>query len=394
MAELVKITSPVREMAEAVARLCQFVPTAKGGSRPYLANVLVKTDGAGAVDLYGTDLEIAMRLRVTAAAVVHEGAVLANAAKILQILREFSGETLTLEADVKSGCWIKVGGASFHILGDDLVDYPALPTTLFDDAVTLPAKDLAYMISRTSFAASEENTRYGRKGVLIEAKEGLLRLVSTDSKRLALCERPYAQQLDKPVSAIVMTDGLLLLKSAITAEDENVAVKIGDSLVYFKTKNASLSARLVEGNFPPYERLLGIKHQKSVDIDRKAFQTALKRASLLCGRDTTAIKFSFGKNLAGDGGTKFAGLMLTTRALDTGESGVPFAFDFPYDERLDVGFDPGHFQDLIKVLETPKVRFTFGTHNQPAMLREIVEVEGKLVDKTDFLYVIMPMEIA
>lgn len=382
MTSKLKISGNVRELTDCLTKLCQIIPTAKGGARPYLANVQLRAEN-GVFEMLGTDQDISLRLRPANVEVKSDGIAVANAAKLLQILKEFSGETIDIEEDQKVGIRLGLGMARYHVFGDDPADYPELPTACFDGALALPAKDLMYMISRTAFAAGEENTRYGRKGILIEAKDGKLRLVATDAKRLTLCEKPFAEQLPQPISAIIATGGLTLLKSVVSEDETNVLVSIGDSLAHFRTtKGAVLTARRIEGNFPPYEKVTTFELPYKLDIDRKEFLLALKRSMPLIGRDGGAIKFQFDRD----------GLLLTSRALDAGEGVVRFAFPNPHPE-MTVGFNPVFFQDLFKLVSDAKIRFEYKDGQHPVMLKELEGAEN-MTAVPGFMYVIMPMDIA
>src|ERR1700720_3966326 len=104
-------------------------------------------------------LELSLRLKVERVEVVRDGSVLVNAARTLQILREFQGERVELEADERSGCILKTPDARYHVLGDDPQDYPELPRIDFGPeaaqapgCVVLKSQDLVQMVSRTHFA--------------------------------------------------------------------------------------------------------------------------------------------------------------------------------------------------------------------------------------------------
>ena len=107
------------------------------GPKPVLSNILLKTHD-GVLEVLGTDLELSLRLKVERVEVVRDGSVLVNAARMLQILREFQGERVELEADERSGCILKTPDARYHVLGDDPQDYPELPRIDFAGTAEAP----------------------------------------------------------------------------------------------------------------------------------------------------------------------------------------------------------------------------------------------------------------
>jgi DNA polymerase-3 subunit beta len=374
-----KIVCDVRELLDAVTS-CAAIAPAKG-PKPFLSNLLLRTN-EGALEVFGTDLEISLRLRVERVEVVRDGTVLVNAARALSILREFQGERVELEADERSGCVLKTPDARYHVLGDDPHDYPELPKLDFEGSVHLKAQDLVQMVGRTHFAAAVEKTRYAMNGILLDLKEKRLRLVATDGKRLALAERTLETAIQKPVFAVVPTKGLTLLRNLLAQGEETVALRFEESQVFLKTSRAVLSARLVEGHFPPYEDVLPKSLEKKLDVDREAFQSALRRASLLTTRESQAVRFAFSRE----------GLELTARVPEIGESRVRFAIDYPF-EALEVGFNPQFLQDVLKVLESRTVRFELRDGQSAALVKELETTDSGVQEVAGFLYVIMPINL-
>jgi DNA polymerase-3 subunit beta len=375
-----KIVCDVRELLDAVSACAAIAPTK--GPKPFLSNLLLRTHD-GVLEVFGTDLEISLRLRVERVEVVRDGTVLVNAARALSILREFQGERVELEADERSGCILKTPDARYHILGDDPHDYPEIPKLDVESSVVLKAQELVQMVSRTHFAAAVEKTRYAMNGILLDLKDRRLRLVATDGKRLALAERTLDTPVAKPVFAVVPTKGLTLLKSLLAAGEESVSLRFEESQVFLKTSKAVLAARLVEGHFPPYEDVLPKTLEKKLDLDRDAFQSALRRASLLTTRESQAVRFHFSRD----------GLELTARIPEVGESRVRFPIDYPF-EKLEVGFNPQFLLDVLKVLEARNVRLELRDAQSAALVKELGTAEGGgTVETPGFLYVIMPINL-
>jgi DNA polymerase-3 subunit beta len=374
-----KIVCDVRELLDAVATCAAIVPAK--GPKPFLSNILLRTQD-GALEVFGTDLEISLRLRVERVEVVREGTVLVNAARALAILREFQGERVELEADERSGCVLKTPDARYHVLGDDPQDYPELPKLDFEGSVTLKAQDLVQMVARTHFAAATEKTRYAMNGILLDLKEKRLRLVATDGKRLALAEKSLDEAVSKPVFAVVPTKGLTLLRNLLAQGEESVQLRFEESQVFLRTSRAVLAARLVEGHFPPYEDVLPKVLEKKLDLDREAFQAALRRAALLTTRESQAVRFQFSRE----------GLDLTARVPEVGESRVRFGIDYPF-EKLEIGFNPQFLQDALKVIESRTIRFELKDGQSAALVKELQATDAGPVEVAGFLYVIMPINL-
>lgn len=361
-----------RELSDSVALAASVAPTKS--PRAVLQNLLLRGRD-GVLEVTGTDLEVAIRVRIEKVEILQDGLLLVNAARFLQILRELSGEQIEVTTDERAGCTIATGDARFQVLGEDAGDYPELSEWPGEGAFSLEAQQLVDMVRRTAFATHAEKTRYAMNGILLDLKDERVHLVATDGKRLALCERPLSFKVEKPVHVVVPTKGMTLLQRVLGSSREQVQLAIEDNQVHIKTSFALLSCRLVQGHFPPYEEVLPKDHDKPLTLPRDSFLSALRRASLLATKDTQAVRFHFGRE----------GLELTARVPEVGESRVQFPLDFPYDD-LEIGFNPSYFADVLKILDTTEFLLELKDQKSAAVVREETE-------NSRYVYLVMPLSL-
>ena len=195
-----KIRGDAKEFAEALSWAASVAPAKS--PRPVLQNLLLEAKD-GVLIVTGTDLEVAVRVRVERVEVVSDGTALLNASRVVQIVRELVGDQIELATDERGGCTITTGDARFQVLGEDPEDFPELEAFDPAGAFRFKASELVEWIRRTHFAAHPEKTRYAMNGVLIDLKDKRLRLVATDGKRMAMCEQVLETEVDKPVFVVV-----------------------------------------------------------------------------------------------------------------------------------------------------------------------------------------------
>ncbi len=368
-----KFRGDAKELAESVS-LAATVAPAKS-TRPVLQNLLLHGHD-GVLEVTGSDMEVSIRVRIEHVEIGADGKVLVNAGRFQQILRELAGEQVEVRTDDRAGCTITTGDARFQVMGEDPQDFPELTAWPTEGTFQLKAGDLVEMIRRTHFATHPEKTRYAMNGILLDLKGSRVHLVATDGKRLALCERALDFEAEQPVHVVVPTKGMTLLQRVIGSGDETVEVAVEASQVHFRTARAVVSARLIQGHFPPYEEVLPKDHDKQLKLAREAFLLALRRAALLGTKDSQAVRFQFGRE----------GLELTSRVPEVGESRITFALDFPYDT-LEIGFNPQYFQDVLKVLESEEFLLELKDGRSAAVIRERADDRG-------YVYLVMPLNLA
>ncbi|MBX3467629.1 MAG: DNA polymerase III subunit beta [Planctomycetes bacterium] len=369
-----KVRGDAKELAEAIGIAASVAPSKS--PRPVLQNLLLDARD-GVLEVTGTDLDVAIRVRIERVDMTSEGRVLVNAARFQQILRELVGEQVEIETDERAGCIISTGDSRFHVMGEEPDDFPELGAWKGDGVLQLPASALVEMIRRTHFAAHPEKTRYAMNGILIDLKDQRLRLVATDGKRLSMCERPAtAEAVKAPVFVVVPTKAMQLLQRVVGSGEEHVEVSVEPAQVQFRTAHATVMARLIEGHFPPYEDVLPKSHDKKLQLPREGFLSALRRASLLATKDSQAVRFRFARE----------GLELTARVPEVGESRVQFPLDYPFDE-LTIGFNPAFFADVLKVLSTTEFVLQLKDTRSAAVVQE-QDKDGGV-----FVYLVMPLNL-
>jgi DNA polymerase-3 subunit beta len=349
--------------------LCTAVAAART-PKVALQGVLV-TATKDSVLLMATDLEVGIRVQLTEVEVEEEGQALVPVAKLSQIVRESSDETLAVETDDRS-LYLRGRDSKFQVFLGDPREFPPVPSLEGPPDFTVSAGALKRVIERTLFAAAKESTRYAIDGLLWEKEGDRLNVVATDGRRLALagCGLAEAQGADGKV--IVPSKAVALFGRACTDPEESVAVKFLSNQVLLKSPRVTVSSVLVEGHFPKYQDVIPQDCDKRVEAASPDLLSAVRRAALLTSEESKAVRLSFGRGE----------VVLTGRAPEQGEASVRIAVDYD-DEPLEIGFNPTFLSDVLRVINTEKVRLDLKAPNRPGVFR----------DGEDYVYVVMPVNL-
>lgn len=367
-----KFRGDAKDLSDMIGIAASVAPAKS--TRPVLQNLMLHGHD-GVLEVTGSDMELTIRVRIEQVEILKDGKVLVNASRFQQILRELAGEQVEVETDDRAGCTIQTGDARFRVMGEDAVDFPEQPAWPEEGAFRLKAAELVDMIRRTHFATHPEKTRYAMNGILLDLKAERVHLVATDGKRLSMCERRLGFTVEKPTHVVVPTKGMTLLQRVIASGEEFVEVSVESSQIQMKTARALVSARLIQGHFPPYEEVLPKGHDKQLKLPRESFLCALRRAALLGTKDSQAVRFKFSRE----------GLELTSRVPEVGESRVHFGLDFPHDD-LEIGFNPAYFADVLKVLVSEEFTMELKDTKSAAVITQ-------KTDDLNFVYLVMPLNL-
>ncbi len=341
---------------------------------PILANVLVNATKGG-ITVTAFDLDIGI-VSEHPAEVLKPGAVTLSAKTLFDIVANLPEPQLNLKKLPNNYAEITCGAASYRIVGMASEEFPKLPKEENAPLVKVSGNTLLEMIKKTSFAISSDETRYILNGVFFEPREGgKVRMVATDGHRLCLIERELAGEFKLKGGVIIPRKGLFELKRLLEeAPDAECSLGFAESSALFKKPGLSMVMRLIDGQFPEYQRVIPKEGEKQVTVSRGRLADSLKRIALLSADKSNAVKVSLA-----DGQ-----LRVTANNPDLGEAKDDI--EVPYKgAQLTVGFNARYLLDVLSVTESDDVVIELGDEHSPG----VVHSPG---DKS-YTAVVMPMRV-
>ena len=343
---------------------------------PILSNVLVQAK-AGQVKLTATDLDIEI-VESVPAEVTREGAVTVAAHMLYDIVRKLQdGAQLELEQTGDSGrVSIHAGKSRFALQALPPEDFPDLSSGDMGNTFSLAAKDLKFLIERTRFAISTEETRYYLNGIYFHevAKANVLRAVATDGHRLAQAELPLPTGATGMAGIIVPRKTVLEVVKLLEGEDGEVEVAVSSSKIRFTVGRLKLTSKLIDGTFPDYERVIPRNNDKVMEADTKIFAEAVDRVSTISFEKSRAVKL----NISADKVT------LTVNNPDSGSAEEEVAVGYSHGP-IEIGFNSRYLLDVAGQIKASSMRFELADAGSPTVIRDPEDAQS--------LYVLMPMRV-
>lgn len=344
--------------------------TGRGSSQVILSGVRLETRGASLVAT-GTDLDLTITTEVPVTG-LHDGVVVAPGRLLTDIVRALDPGAVTVEADDEE-LRIASGRTVFSVRTHPTGDFPHLPPPT-GESVTLPAEGLAEALRQVVRAASGEDSRPILTGVLLAAEEGGLRLVATDSYRLAVRDLGGVGVLAPDQKVLVPSRALQELGRLLQGSEE-VTLRLGAHDATFGTGSVTLTTRLIEGEFPNYRQLIPPAYPNQLVVGREALLEAVRRVKLLARDPVTPVRIA----LAADG------IQLSVITPDWGQATEDL--DAKYDgAEMTVAFNPAYLVDGLEAVLGEEAVLSTLDSLKPATLRA---VEGG-----DFLYLLMPVRVS
>jgi len=345
---------------------------------PILANVLIEAKG-NEVRMLATDLEVALRSRCDAA-VSKGGSLTLPAKKLYEIVKALPETDVRIQED-KNG--VKVAADKFDSRMQTLPreDFPSLPETTGTASATLPREALREMVAKTQFAITGEDTRYFLNGALFVLRSDSMSLVATDGHRLALVtvKREGADQAVKAgeeVKVILPKKTLLELGKLLSEADADIRYERGENHLFFAVGDRVLISRMIDGQFPAYERVIPKGNDKDIEFERERLTNAVKRVALLSNERSRAVKFEIDKGKVD----------VTSSSSEFGEAREQLTVEYQ-GAPLAISFNAQYVLDFLNVADTDVVSLSLKDEVSQAVMKP-VGAQGY-----DYTYVIMPMRI-
>ena len=340
---------------------------------PILANVLIEAKG-DEVRMLATDLEVALRSRCQAS-VAKSGALTLPAKKLYEIVRALPDTDVRIEED-KNG--VKVAADRFDSRMQTLPreDFPTLPEFSGKSRATLPRAALKEMVTRTQFAITGEDTRYFLNGAKFVLGPKSITLVATDGHRLALVEVQHEVGVTQETGVILPKKTLLEFGKLLLEGEGDLLFESGENHLFFEVSGRVLISRMIDGQFPAYERVIPKGNDKVIEFDRERLTSAVRRVALLSNERSRAVRFEIDKGK----------VEVTSSSSEFGEAReqLPVEYGGP---ALGISFNAQYVLDFLNVVETDIVSLSLKDEVSQAVMKP-VGAEGY-----DYTYVIMPMRI-
>ncbi len=278
-------------LAKAVSVTSRFASTK--AQLPILGNILISTKSSK-VFISSTNLEISAAVSI-GAKIEEEGEVSVPSKVITDLVSNLPSGTISLEAE-KEQLKISANGFSSTILGMNTSDFPKIPNLLDKEkALVLPKKELSDALSQVSFAASLDETRPVLTGVLFIWSKDLLTLVATDGFRLSRKSIKFSGKSE---------DSRLILPKPILSEISKSGD--GDSILFdhqekekqavFGVGDVVLTSRLLEGEYPDFEKIIPKEFKVKVLADKEEFLRSVKLASVFARDAANVVKIKLLKD--------------------------------------------------------------------------------------------------
>ncbi len=350
-------------MADVLARAGRAVGTRS--PLPILQGVLCEVSG-GKLTVTGTDNEITVRTYLDVE-VTDEGKTVIPAKLAAEAVRKLPHGAVTLTSE-DGQVEITGNGPQFKLREMAVEDFPKIGDAAGGEEVSVDGASLVKALSQVGVAASGDDARPTLTGVLFEANEESLRLVATDSYRLAVRDVPG-----------VATEGSKLVpyralrELSRTVGTGPMTIRLGEREASFVTDQGRLTVRIIDSTFPNYRQLLPDGHSNRLTVDKAGLLEAVGRAALVA-EDHIPVRLAMHSG----------GVELSVIRQEVGEASELLEGEYSGEE-MTIAFNTRYLMDGINSVDDDQVVIESSDPLKPGLMH------GGSSD--EFRYLLMPVRL-
>lgn len=348
---------------------------------PALSNVLLTTD-QGRLKLAATNLEVAISCWI-GAKVEEEGSITVPANLLTEFVRSLPNDRIDLSLSQRTRT-VNLHCARFeaNIKGIDAEEFPTLPSTGDGFKILVDAPTLHDTIAQVVFAAAADDSRPVLTGVLVTFNGSTMTLVAADGFRMAVRNSPLGAPVEEEVSIIVPARALRELGRIVADSEESVEISVTSTRnqVLFRLGNVELVSRLIEGQFPPYERIIPPPSPNKVVVSTGEFLNANRTAAIFARDNSNIVRLQF---TPGEEGMTAGKLILSATSAEVGDN-IGEIDAAIVGQPPQIAFNSRYLDELLKALEkSSQLSLDVSSSSSPGTFRPVGDEE--------YIHIIMPM---
>lgn len=333
---------------------------------PILANVLLKTEN-NRLSIAATNLDIAIT-HFVGSKIEKEGAITVPARLMQDFISNLPDSVINLELNDNK---LRISTDKYEsvINGIGAEDFPVMPAINDSSPWKISAPNFKKTLSRVVFAASNDDARPVLTGVYFHSSDGEMAVAATDSYRLAEAK---AGKNKTPLDFLVPASAAQDLLRIISDTDKEVQISHDEQQVLFQAGDVSLVARLIEGNYPDYRKLIPGKFATVAKLSRNDFINIAKVSSLFARESAGSITINV---------EKAGRVSINAVASQIGENTA--TADAAVTNDGEVTLNSRYLIEALNAFSGDEVEFCFNGKLEPCILLSSSE--------PDYLHLIMPL---
>ena len=322
---------------------------------PVLSNILIKAYESR-LKMLSTDLEIELEIDIEGVAVEEPGEITIPAKKASDIVKELPDGNISFSMEDGEKFRIKTKTGEYNLVTMEAISFPEFSPIENDESHEINSNDLKECFEMTSFAMGHGDWRHYLNGTYFESSLGALKMVATDSFRLAVYKKQF--NAEGEFRGIIPRKSCMELMRMLPKENDKIKFFIDQSRIVFSSSNFIFKSKLIDANYPNYNQLIPSGDSVEIKVNRDALLEILSRVSVLSNDKIKGVKLKSEGNL----------LKIFSSNLDQESAEEELELDVA-NEEFDIAFNVTYLREMLNTIEDKSISIQSYGNKQLAFLK-------------------------
>ena len=365
-----KITCSKNDLIEACQALSKAI--ANKAPTPIISGIYMKAEGS-TLELQANNFEIGVIAKIPVNTEI-PGEIVVTGKYLQEIIKKLSGEVVSISEEENHTITIQSETASFKLLCMSAEDFPKVKSPEIYASFKMKKKVLKNLIRKTAYACASDDARPIFTGCYLDITGNDVTMAATNTHRIAVIKETVDESIDN-ISLVIPSKSLWEVSRLIDSSNESTDVFIECSRknVSFTFDNIYFTSRLIDGQFPPYDKVIPKTSTTVATVNVAEMLDAVDRVALISKENEyKTIRFMFSQG----------SINISSDSPDVGkaEENISAVVEGP---DLDISFNVIYIIDILRAADTDEVVIKLNQHLSPVDIRE--------KDNDNFIYIVTPV---
>ena len=316
------------------------------------------------LSLLASDSELTIKITISEKDIKNiekTGSMIIQSKYILEIIRKMPSDVISFEVIDNSKIKIFTDNNEYSLNCYDINDYPHISLEESKDPITIKATKLKNIINETSYAVSTQEVRPLLTGINLKINGDMLECIATDSYRLAKKNIKLDNIVNLSINIVIPGKSINEFEKILT-DDEDVIMHIFNNKILFQYKNILFQTNLLSGNYPDTNHFIPSEFAYIINLDLKAFNDAVDRASLLAqSKDKNIVRVSIDDKV----------MVISSSASEIGKTEEKLNIECSNKDKLEVAFSSRYMLEALKVIKDDNILLLINSDDKPILIKSV-----------------------
>lgn len=289
------------------------------------------------------------------------GSMIIQSKYILDIIRKMPSDVIYFESDDSSKIKIYTDNNEYNLNCYDINDYPHITLEESKEPIKIKAETLKNIINETSYAVSTQEVRPLLTGINLKIAGDSLECIATDSYRLAKKNIKLDNIVNSTINIVIPGKSINELEKMLVGEDD-VIMHIFNNKILFQYKNIQFQTNLLSGTYPDTNHFIPSEFAYMINLDLKAFNDAVDRASLLAqSKDKNIVRVLIDDKI----------MVVSSSASEIGKTEEKLEIECSNKEKLEIAFSSRYMMEALKVIKDDNILLLINSDDKPILIKSV-----------------------